>query len=57
MNGLFTHLYLNSFIKSNSITVGLILETIVRNLSPDNQKELYFKLQDYLIDQGLLSAI
>lgn len=58
VNGLFAYLYLSSFIKNvANASVGALLETAVRGLSPDDQRSLYFKLQDYLVGQGLITDI
>ncbi len=58
VNGIFTYLYLTSFIKRNvDVSAGSILQIIVNGLSPEDQRLLYFKLQEYLIGQNLLSDL
>lgn len=58
VNGLFAYLYLSSFIKSTTdASLGSILESITRGLTPLDQRELYFRLQDYLIGQGLIPEL
>jgi len=56
VNGLFAYLYISSFIKqSATASIGSLLEAAVRGLSPEDQRLLYFRLQDYLIGQGLIT--
>uniref|UniRef100_A0A1D1YK17 Phosphatidate cytidylyltransferase n=1 Tax=Anthurium amnicola TaxID=1678845 RepID=A0A1D1YK17_9ARAE len=52
--GLFSHMYYQSFIKMSSLTVGTILQTIINSLKPQDQRELFDRLKQYLISQGLL---
>jgi len=52
--GLFSHMYYQSFIKTSSLTVGTVLQTIVNSLEPQDQRDLFFRLKQYLISQELL---
>lgn len=58
INGLFAYLYLSSFIKKATETsVGQLLELAVRGLSSEDLRVLYFRLQDYLVGQGLIPDV
>jgi phosphatidate cytidylyltransferase len=52
--GLFSNMYYQSFIKTSSLTVGTVLQTIVTSLERQDQRELFFRLKQYLISQELL---
>ncbi|CAB4383070.1 unnamed protein product [Rhizophagus irregularis] len=52
--GCFSHMYYQSFIKMSSLTVGAVLQTIVNSLKPQDQIELFNRLKQYLLSQGLL---
>jgi hypothetical protein len=38
----------------SSLTVGAVLQTIINSLKPQDQIELFNRLKQYLISQGLL---
>ncbi|EAU91225.1 phosphatidate cytidylyltransferase [Coprinopsis cinerea okayama7 len=51
--GVFTYVYYSSLIRQNNVTVGGILQTIVSNLTVDEQLELIGDLVRYLEKQGI----
>lgn len=53
--GLFVYVYHSSFLKFNPMTVGSILEMAVNKLSTEDQRLLYRKLQEFLINQDLIA--
>ncbi|GBC05929.1 hypothetical protein RclHR1_06500011 [Rhizophagus clarus] len=52
--GFFSYVYYQSFIKMTSLSVGTVLHTIINSLKPQDQIELFNRLNQYLISQGLL---
>ncbi|KAI0243859.1 phosphatidate cytidylyltransferase [Massospora cicadina] len=54
MMGLFSYIYYISFIETQQLDVGTVLETIVNNLSPYDQMLLYRRLGTYLQEYNLI---
>lgn len=52
--GLFVYVYHSSFLRSQPITMGQVLEMAVSRLPEEDLRNLYLKLQEYLIGQDLL---
>jgi len=52
--GVFTYVYYSSLIRSNNISVGGILQTVVSNLSLEDQVQLVHDLTKYLGQQGVV---
>lgn len=52
--GLFSYIYFASFIRSQKLDVGTVLETIVHNLDVNQQVALYERLQTYLREYDLI---
>ncbi|KAJ9086012.1 phosphatidate cytidylyltransferase [Entomophthora muscae] len=54
MMGLFSYIYYTSFIETQQLDVGTVLETIVNNLSTEDQMALYRQLGTYLQEYHLI---
>ena len=52
--GLFSYVYLMSFIKVVKTSVGEVLQLAIDGLSPTDQISLYYRLKEYLQNQELL---
>ncbi|EST05794.1 Phosphatidate cytidylyltransferase [Kalmanozyma brasiliensis GHG001] len=52
--GLFTYVYYTSLIREHHVTVGTVLQTVVTQLTLDDQIELYNEISRYLVGQGKL---
>ena len=46
--GVFSYVYYSALVREHQVTVGSVLQTIVSNLSPDEQMELFYDLKRYL---------
>jgi phosphatidate cytidylyltransferase len=51
--GVFTYVYYSSLIRTNNVTVGSVLQTIVSGLDVNEQLELVSDLIKYLEKQGI----
>lgn len=51
--GVFTYVYYSSLIREHHVTVGSVLQTIVSELTIDEQLELLSNLKRYLGGQGI----
>lgn len=54
--GFFSYLYYESFISTHHMSVGTILQSIIVNLSPEDQYKLFITLQKYLQDHGVMDG-
>ncbi|OZJ06971.1 hypothetical protein BZG36_00245 [Bifiguratus adelaidae] len=54
--GLFSYMYYQSFIKTNTMNVGNVLTAIITNLSHNEQLQLLERMHAYMADQGILDA-
>ena len=54
--GVFTYVYYSSLIRVHHVTVGSILQTIVSDLTVQEQLELISDLKRYLGKQGIVAA-
>lgn len=54
--GLFSYVYYSSLIREYNVTVGSVLQTIVTQLTLEDQMELYNEISRYLVGQGKLAA-
>ncbi len=52
--GLFSYVYYSSLIREHHVTVGSVLQTVVTQLTIDDQIELYNEIRRYLVGQGKL---
>lgn len=52
--GLFSYVYYSSLIREHHVTVGSVLQTVVTQLSMEDQMELYNEIRRYLVGQGKL---
>ncbi len=52
--GLFSYVYYSSLIREHHVTVGSVLQTVVTQLTLDDQMELYNEISRYLVGQGKL---
>ncbi|KAJ9478706.1 Phosphatidate cytidylyltransferase [Pseudozyma hubeiensis] len=55
--GMFTYVYYSSLIREHHVTVGTVLQTIVTQLTLEDQMELYNELSRYLVGQGKLAKV
>lgn len=53
--GLFSYVYYSSLIREHHVTVGTVLQTVVTQLTLEDQMELYKELTRYLVGQGKLT--
>ncbi|KIS69743.1 phosphatidate cytidylyltransferase [Mycosarcoma maydis] len=53
--GLFSYVYYSSLIREHHVTVGSVLQTVVTQLTLDDQIELYNEISRYLVGQGKLT--
>ena len=54
--GVFSYVYYSALVREHQVTVGSVLQTIVSNLSRDEQVELFYDLKKYLDGIGALST-
>lgn len=54
--GLFSYVYYSSLVREYNVTVGSVLQTVVTQLTLDDQMELYNEISRYLVGQGKLAA-
>ncbi|SPO25148.1 related to CDS1 - CDP-diacylglycerol synthase [Ustilago trichophora] len=52
--GLFSYVYYSSLIREHHVTVGSVLQTVVTQLTLEDQMELYNEISRYLVGQGKL---
>lgn len=52
--GLFSYIYIQSFVKKYDISVGQILQLAISRLDILEQQELYYSLSEYLLGQGIV---
>jgi hypothetical protein len=52
--GLFSFMYIQSFVENGSATVGHVFHQAIALLTPSQQVELYQALADYLVGKDLL---
>ena len=52
--GLFSYVYYSSLIREHHVTVGSVLQTVVTQLTLEDQVELYNEISRYLVGQGKL---
>ena len=53
--GLFSYVYYSSLIREHHVTVGSVLQTVVTQLTLEDQLELYNEISRYLVGQGKLA--
>ncbi|SPO32190.1 related to CDS1 - CDP-diacylglycerol synthase [Ustilago trichophora] len=53
--GLFSYVYYSSLIREHHVTVGSVLQTVVTQLTLEDQMELYNEFSRYLVGQGKLA--
>ncbi|CBQ70995.1 related to CDS1-CDP-diacylglycerol synthase [Sporisorium reilianum SRZ2] len=51
--GLFSYVYYSSLIREHHVTVGSVLQTVVTQLTLEDQLELYNEISRYLVGQGI----
>ncbi|TKY87758.1 hypothetical protein EX895_003339 [Sporisorium graminicola] len=51
--GLFSYVYYSSLIREHHVTVGSVLQTVVTQLTLQDQVELYNEISRYLVGQGI----
>lgn len=51
--GLFSYVYYSSLIREYHVTVGSVLQTVVTQLTLEDQVELYHEISRYLVGQGI----
>ncbi|SJX66022.1 related to CDS1-CDP-diacylglycerol synthase [Sporisorium reilianum f. sp. reilianum] len=51
--GLFSYVYYSSLIREHHVTVGSVLQTVVTQLTLEDQVELYNEIRRYLVGQGI----
>ncbi|CDW97915.1 hypothetical protein [Sporisorium scitamineum] len=51
--GLFSYVYYSSLIREHHVTVGSVLQTVVTQLTLEDQVELYNEISRYLVGQGI----
>jgi hypothetical protein len=54
MMGLFSYMYIQSFVENGGGTVGHVFQQAIALLTPAQQVELYHALGDYLLGQNVL---
>ena len=54
--GVFSYVYYSALVREHQVTVGSVLQTIVSNLSAEEQLELFHDLKRYLDGIGVLST-
>ena len=54
--GLFSYVYLMSFIKVTTTSVGEVLQLAIDGLSTNDQISLYYRLKEYLVGQNLIEV-
>jgi len=54
--GVFSYVYYSALVREHQVTVGSVLQTVVSNLSPGEQVELFYDLKKYLDGIGALST-
>lgn len=52
--GMFSYVYYSALVREHHVTVGSVLQTVVSNLSVEEQIELFNDLKRYLDGMGVL---
>ena len=54
--GMFSYVYYSALVREHHVTVGSVLQTVVSNLSVEEQIELFHDLRRYLDGMGVATT-